>query len=147
MHLATLISISLALTTTAAGAAMYKWTDVDGSTRYGQYPPAGVQAESVHVSPQPASRPQTAPSPQQRLKELEQQQQKQTEKAAEAAAEKQKAETKRKNCEIAKNNLAGLQMGGHRLTRLPDGSYTRLSEEERLNRVAEAEKHIKEFCP
>jgi len=146
MRLATIISIILALTTTAAGAAMYKWTDADGGTQYGQYPPAGVPAERVKVSPQPASQPETAPSPQQRLKELEQQQQKQTEKEAEAAAEKEAAETIKKNCEIAKNNLAGLQMGGHRLTRLADGSYTRLSEEERLSWVAEAEKHIKEYC-
>ena len=146
MRLATLISIILALTATAASAAMYKWTDADGSTQYGQYPPAGVQAEHVKASPQPASQPQPAPSPQQRLKELEQQQQKQSEKETKAAAEKQRAETIKKNCEIAKNNLAGLQMGGHRLTRLPDGSYTRLSEEERLSRVAEAEKHIKEYC-
>jgi len=146
MRLTTLISIILALTTSTAAAAMYKWTDADGSTQYGQYPPAGVQAERVKTSPQPASQPQPAPSPQQRLKELEQQQQKQSEKEIEAAAEKQKAETIKKNCEIAKNNLAGLQMGGHRLTRLPDGSYTRLSEEERLSRVADAEKHIKEYC-
>ena len=146
MRLTTLITIILALTTSTAGAAMFKWTDADGSTQYGQYPPAGVQAEPVKVSPQPASQPQPASSPQQRLKELEQQQQKQSEKDTEAAAEKQRAETIKKNCEIAKNNLAGLQMGGHRLTRLPDGSYTRLSEEERLSRVADAEKHIKEYC-
>jgi hypothetical protein len=146
MRLATIVFTFLALTNTAAGAAMYKWTDADGSTQYGQYPPAGVQAERVHVSSQPASQPQPAPSPQQRLKELEQQQEKQTEKEAEATAEKQKAETIKKNCEIAKNNLAGLQMGGHRLTRLSDGSYTRLSEEERLSRIAEAEKHIEEYC-
>jgi len=146
MRLATLFSIILALTTTAVGAAMYKWTDADGSTQYGQYPPAGVQAEHIKAAPQPASPAQVGASPQQRLKELEQQQQKQTEKEAEAATAKQEAETKRKNCEIAKKNLAGLQVGGHRLTRLPDGSYTRLSEEQRLSRVAEAEKNIKEYC-
>jgi hypothetical protein len=146
MRLATIISIILALTTSAAAAAMYKWIDADGNTQYGQYPPAGVQAEHIRANPQPASQPQATPSPQQRLKELEQQQEKQTEKEAEATAEKQKAETIKKNCEIAKNNLAGLQMGGHRLTRLSDGSYTRLSEEERLSRIAEAEKHIEEYC-
>jgi hypothetical protein len=146
MRLATTVSIILTLTTTTAAAAMYKWIDADGSTQYGQYPPAGVQAERVHVSPPPASQPQAAPSPQQRLKELERHQQEQADKEAEAAAEKQKAATLKQNCEIEKKNLAGLQMGGHRLTRLPDGSYTRLSEEERLERVAEAEKNIKEYC-
>ena len=36
MRLATIISIILALTTTAAaGATMYKWTDADGGTQYG----------------------------------------------------------------------------------------------------------------
>jgi hypothetical protein len=146
MRLATIISIILALTTSAATAAMYKWTDADGNTQYGQYPPAGVQATRIRADPQPASQPQAMPSPQQRLKELEQQQEKRNEKEAEAAAEKQKAETIKKNCEIAKKNLAGLQMGGHRLTRLSDGSYTRLNEEERQSRIAEAEKHIEEYC-
>jgi hypothetical protein len=146
MRLATILSIILTLITNAASAAMYKWTDADGNTQYGQYPPAGVEAKRIKVSPQPASQPQAAPSPQQRLKQLEEQQQKQTAKEAEAAAEKQKAETTKKNCETAKNNLAGLQMGGHRLTRLPDGSYTRLSEEERLSRIADTEKNIKKYC-
>jgi hypothetical protein len=146
MPLATLIAIILALTTTAAGAAMYKWTDADGSTQYGQYPPADVQAERIKAAPQPASPPPAASSPQQRLKALEEQQQKQTEKEAEAATAKQEAETIKKNCEIAKKNLAGLQLGGHRLTRLPDGSYTRLNEEERQSRIAEAEKNIKQYC-
>ena len=78
MRLATKIAIILALTTTTVSAAMFKWTDADGSTQYGQNPPAGVPAERVHVSPQPASQAKPAPSPQQRLKELEQQQKKQS---------------------------------------------------------------------
>ena len=80
MRLATIVSIIMTLSSTTAGAAMYKWIDADGSTQYGQYPPAGVQAERIHVSPPPASQPQAVPSPQQRLKELEKQQQKQAEK-------------------------------------------------------------------
>ncbi len=146
MRLATFAATILALTTTAADAAMYKWTNADGSTQYGQHPPAGVTAERIQVRSQPASQAQPALSPQERLKELEEQQQKQRELEAEAASEKQKAETEKKNCEIARKNLAGLQMGGHRLTRMPDGSYTRLTEEERQSRIADAEKHIKEYC-
>lgn len=146
MRLSTLFPIILTLTTNAAAAAMYKWTDADGSTQYGQHPPAGVAAEPIKISPQPASSAQPAASPQQRLKELEEQQQIQSEKESKAAAEKQRAETRKKNCEIAKSNLAGLQLGGHRLTRLSDGSYTRLTEEERQSRIADAEKHIKEYC-
>ena len=40
MRLATIVSIILTLISTTAGAAMYKWIDADGSTQYGQYPPA-----------------------------------------------------------------------------------------------------------
>ena len=146
MRLAIIVATFLTLTATAAGAAMYKWTDANGSTQYGQHPPAGVTAERIQVRSQTPSQGQPTPSPQQRLKELEEQQQKQRELDAEAAAEKQKAETIKKNCEITRKNLAGLQMGGHRLTRLPDGSYTRLTEEQRQSRIAEAERHIKEYC-
>jgi hypothetical protein len=146
MRLSTVIPIILALTTTSAGAAMYKWTDADGNTQYGQYPPAGVQAERVKPAPQPASQGQPAPTPQQRLQQLEEQQQKEREEEAKVTAEKEKAEIAKKNCKIAKQNRANLQMGGHRLTRLSDGSYTRLTEEERLSRIAEAEKNIEKYC-
>jgi type IV secretory pathway VirB10-like protein len=146
MRLSTVIPIILALTTMSAGAAMYKWTDADGNTQYGQHPPAGVQAERVKPAPQPTSQGQPTLTPQQRLQQLEEQQQKEREAEAEAAAGQEKAEIAKKNCKIAKQNRANLQMGGHRLTRLSDGSYTRLTEEERLSRIAEAEKNIEKYC-
>ena len=127
MRLSTVIPIILALTITPAGAAMYKWTDADGNTQYGQHPPAGVQAERVKPAPQPASQGQPVLTPQQRLQQLEEQQQKESEDEAKAQAEKEKAEIAKKNCKTAKQNRANLQMGGHRLTRLSDGSYTRLT--------------------
>ena len=147
MRLPCVLAMILALTTTSVAAAMYKWTDADGNTQYGQHPPAGVQVERIKPSPQPTAQQQPALTPQQRLQQLEAQQQKQREQQAEAAAEEEKAEAIKQNCEIARKNLANLQMGGHRLTRLADGSYTRLTEEERLSRIAEAEKNIEKYCP
>ncbi len=146
MRLATIFPVILALTATPSSAGMYKWTDADGNTQYGQHPPAGVQAEQIKPGPPPGSQPQPRLSPQERLKALEAEQQKQQQKEVEAATEQQKLETNRKRCEIARTNLANLKMGGHRLTRLPDGTYTRFSEEERLRRVREAEQQIKDYC-
>ena len=37
-------------------------------------------------------------------------------------------------------------MGGHRLTRMSDGSYKRLTEEEKQAMKQKNEKAVKEFC-
>ena len=46
----TLLALGLTLAATAAQAAMYKWTDASGNVQYGQFPPAGVQAERISSS-------------------------------------------------------------------------------------------------
>ena len=140
------IPLILALITAPAGAAMFKWTDADGNVQYGEHPPGGVQAESIKPAAKPASAPAAAKSPQQQLKELEAQKVKADEKAAEAQAEKQRAEQRKKNCEIARQNLEQLNLGGHRLTRMADGSYKRLDEEQTQAMVRKNEAAVKQFC-
>jgi len=146
MRLGTFIPLILALATAPAGAVMFKWIDANGNTQYGQYPPAGVQAERIKTAPKPASAPSAQKSPQQQLKELEEQNKKAGEKAAEAEAGKQHAEMKKKNCEIARQNLEQLNLGGHRLTRMPDGSYQRFTEEEKQAMIQKNKEAVKEFC-
>ena len=140
-----ILTIILALAVTPVGAAMFKWTDANGNVQYGAFPPAGVEAERIKGSPQPRSQPQST-TPQQRLKDLEQRQKEEGEQAAEAAANQQREEAKKKNCEIAKKNLANLQRGGHRRVRLPDGTVTYLEDEDRQQRIEENKKRVREFC-
>jgi hypothetical protein len=47
--------LALALVTAPAVAALYKWTDENGRTVYGDTPPAGVKAEKVNAVAPPAN--------------------------------------------------------------------------------------------
>lgn len=141
-----LIPIILALATTPVSAAMFKWTDANGNVQYGEFPPAGVQAERIKGSPQPRSQPRDTSSPQQRLKEMERQQRQQDAQTDQAEADRQREEARQENCRIAKKNLATLQAGGNRRIRLPDGTVTYLDDEQRRQRIEENQKRVKEFC-
>ena len=143
----TLLALGLTLAVTTAQAAMYKWTDANGNVQYGQFPPTGVQAERISSSGTSHKvEPGDSRSPQQRLQELEEQQNKQSEQVAEAQAEQQRAEARRHNCDIARKNLAVLQEGGHHRVRLPDGTVTYLSDEQKQERIAQANQQIKANC-
>jgi len=143
----TLLALCLTLAATAAQAAMYKWTDASGNVQYGQFPPAGVQAERISSSGTSHKvDPQGSRSPQQRLQELQEQQKQQSEQAAETQAGQQRAEARRRNCDTARKNLAVLQEGGHHRVRLPDGTVSYLSDEEKQQRIAQANQQIKDNC-
>ena len=54
LRLATAIGLAAALFGGAGHAAMYKWTDENGRTVYGDTPPAGVKAERMVTTVAPA---------------------------------------------------------------------------------------------
>ncbi len=147
MRSGTLLALALTLAAASANAEMYKWTDPDGKTQYGQFPPPGVQVERIAPSGTTHKvEPQDTGSPQQRLQELEEQQKKQGEQAAEAAAAQQRQHVRQQNCEIARNNLAVLKEGGHNRVRLPDGTVSYLTDEQKQQRIDEASQQIKDNC-
>jgi hypothetical protein len=147
MRSGTLLALALTLATASASAAMYKWTDQNGNVQYGQFPPSGVQAERISASGTTHKvDPQDSKSPQQRLQELEEQQKQQGEQEAEAAAKQQLAAQRQNNCELARKNLAVLQEEGHHRVRLPDGTVTYLTDEQKQQRVDQANQQIKDNC-
>ena len=139
----TLLLASLAL---PASAAMYKWSDANGETQYGQFPPAGVNATPIKADPQPkASAPARKPL-QEQVEEMDEQLKQQETAKEEAAAETKNAEIRKQNCENARKNITQLGYGGHRLAKMPDGSYERFSEEKKQEMIKKNEDAIKEFC-
>lgn len=147
MRALTVFSLALLALSTSAGAAMFKWKDADGNVQYGQYPPAGSNAEPVKVKPAPRSAPATpATTPQERLEALEKNKQEARDKQAEAEREKTNTEIRKRNCENARRNLATLERGGNRRTLMPDGSYGRLDDAARQARLEENRKAAEEFC-
>lgn len=147
MRAGTLLAMTLILAAAGANAAMYKWTDQNGNVQYGQFPPTGVEAERISASGTTRKvEPQDSKSPQQRLEELEEQKKQEGEQEAETAATQQLAAQRRNNCELARKNLAVLQEEGHHRVRLPDGTVTYLTDEQRQQRVDQANQQIKDNC-
>ena len=157
MRHTTVFSILLLVAMSPANAAMFKWTDANGNVQYGEHPPAGAGAEHIKATPEPASTPAApvpprpsrtaaAPSLQQQVDALDKRLATEAEKKAETEQKKLDAENRKINCTNAKNNLEQLRMGGHRLTRMPDGSYERLEEKQQQALISKNEKAVKEFC-
>lgn len=138
-----LLCVTAALPTLASGQ-IFKWVDAAGSTHYTQLPPPeGITATKVRRAPAAADNSATATSQQQPV-EAKDTAAGQTMSEAEVAAEN--ARIAKENCAIAKKNLAELQQGGIKRYRTSDGKVIRLTEEDRQQRIAEANSQIKEFC-
>jgi len=135
----------MALLALPASAAMYKWNDANGETRYGQFPPAGVNATRIKADADPKSAPARKPLEEQ-VKELDKQMEQQKAAKEEAAAKTQNAAIRKQNCENARSNVNQLHYGGHRLAEMPDGSYERLTEEQKQEMIKKNQDAIKEFC-
>lgn len=139
------ITLLMALLALPASAAMYKWSDANGETQYGQFPPAGVNATRIKSDPEPKSAPARKPLEEQ-VKELDKQLGQQKAAKQEAAEKEQNAEIRKQNCENARKNLTGLELGGNRLVHMPDGSYQRLTREKKQEMVKKNQDAVKEFC-
>ncbi len=145
MRAANLFSVLFLLASASAGADMYKWTGADGTPQFGQYPPAGVQAERLKPAPAPRST-SAPPSAQEQLKVLNQRLEAQNEEKAKAQAQREEAERRQINCENARNNLQRLSSGGNRMVQMPDGSYQRLDQDLKQKQLETNRKAVKTFC-
>lgn len=145
MRLTLTITLLAAVLAFPASAGMYKWKDADGKTRYGQFPPAGVSATPMKAKPAPHSATTRKPL-QDQVKALDKQLEERETTKTEAAAKKQNAAIRKQNCENARNNITQLGYGGNRLVHMPDGSYARLSEKEKQEKIKKNKDAIKKFC-
>ncbi len=142
----TLIGSILLLAMAGAQAAMYKWKDAHGNTQFGQFPPAGVEAERMKAPRTPAPSNQSGSSLQDRVKALEEKQGQDREKAQMEKEEKERAAQLKQNCDNARKTVQLLERGGNRRYRMPDGTVKRLDEKETRRRIDESKKYLKENC-
>ena len=130
-----------------AQAEVYRWVDENGGVHFSQRPPqqGDYQEQKLRVAP-PAD-PEAARARVDKLierqKNAEEAKRQHQKEAAEAA---KKREIQQQNCNKARQHLDGLLARPRVLMRNPDGTMTRLSEEERQARIAETRKRIEEFC-
>lgn len=126
----------LAATAINAGeAGHYRWTDKNGTVKYADRPPEGIESEFIKFSSTKHSAP-----PATSTEEGGDQQVASGPQRLEALPEKDPA-----LCKQAQNNLKALQAARIRITE-PDGSKRVLNEEEKEEQRENARKFIKVHC-
>ncbi|MBZ2170091.1 DUF4124 domain-containing protein [Marinobacter sp. F4216] len=87
-------------------ASVYKWTDENGVTHFGDRQPTGKSAERVNVrAGVPASAASQKASPQERLADMEKEKEKENLTARERAEMEAREKQRAANCETARSNL------------------------------------------
>lgn len=113
-----------------SGASVYKWTDANGVTHFGDRQPTGQSAEQVSVragtSRNPSGQRQSA---QEQLEALESEQAAQQQRQKESAVEEARRKQREANCSTARANL-GIIESNARIRVDEDGESRYLSPEE-----------------
>lgn len=142
------LGLAALLCVSAAHGEIYRWVDADGLVHYSQSPPpVGVTGEAMRGAPKPAVDPDAAQKAlQERVGKIDEQKQKTGEAKDLEGKVKEEIEKRKKNCEVARNNLQTLETLGGKKIQDSQGNVIRLSEEERLQKITEANKQIKDWC-
>jgi hypothetical protein len=145
-----LICVLLAFTSTSRAVdrdVIYKWIDDTGEIHYTQMPPSNREYEVMNRAAAPADDPEKIRSDlKEQVESMDKQQEEKAEEVKDAEQWAKIQKLRRKNCEIAKKNLANLHQGGQKAFMTPDGEVVRLTDDERQRRIDEANKQIKENC-
>ena len=128
------------------GASVYKWTDEDGVTHFGDRQPSGTQSEKVNVRSGSASPSSTnRPSPTERVEALEEQEQEAAEQRREAAAEEARQKQREANCAAAQENLQ-VMANNARIRIEENGELRYLTPEEISEKREQFETIVAENC-
>jgi type IV secretory pathway VirB10-like protein len=140
----------------AAATTVYKWKDSNGQVHYSDQPPPTGQAETVTVknprrkpAPEPVmTEEETASTPAQTEQPpAMSDEQKAAKEAMKRQQEEQKKIIRKKNCGIAKRNLKTLK-STVRVRKLDPktGEYVRVSDQERLKKLKQYQRKVREYC-
>ncbi len=147
-NLITLITVFLlCLSPLVFASKIYKWTDSEGNTHYGERPPS-QQATQIKVPKGPARTSTLRPVNQQdatnKLLDAfakERKDKKETANKAEA-----KKERRDKNCSAAKRRVISLKLGGRQYEITDQGERSFLSDADIQTRLVEAQKTADKWC-
>jgi hypothetical protein len=139
--LATLLALTPAL---GIAQSVYKWTDENGVTHFGDRQPAGKQSERVSIK---TGRPSgdSRQSPRERLDEMEEQQRQARQRADESAAERARRKQREAACETARSNLKIIERNS-RIRVEENGEQRFLSPEEISQKKQEFRTMVDENC-
>lgn len=126
----------------AMSASVYKWTDENGITHFGDRQPVGAKSETVNVRSGTLSGTATnRPSPQKQLDELQEQRQEEVDQEKETAVEAARRKQRVANCESAQANLKVIDSNA-RIRIEENGEMRYLSPEE----IAEQREKLEEIA-
>ena len=144
--------IALIAITLPAAADIYKWVDEKGEVHYSDQPPASGGKVERHVEesrpaqPSPDATPAEASNSEDEEMQFRARQAERDRADAEAQMRLEEAETKRRNCEQARNNLTGLQAHS-RVTKFgPNGEIEYLTDDEIESAIVEAQSAVNSWC-
>ncbi len=142
------LTFMLSLFATAAFAEIYKWVDENGQTHYSQQAPRDIAATVIKTPPPPVIDPDIA---QQQVDELIQQQgsedQMRLDQQNHQKIAAEKLANQEKNCKIAQQQLQQYQNNPGRRIMDADGNVTRLTEEDRQQKIQESQENVTKYCP
>lgn len=95
----------------AMAQSVYKWTDENGVTHFGDRKPTGKQSESVSIRTGKQSVVDTA-SPQEKVQQITDRDTESAQSEKASAVEQAKQKQRAANCETARSNLAMIKSGG-----------------------------------
>ena len=155
-HLLTMLACGCLLVVPALGET-YKWTDAEGKVHYSDQPPPPNVKQPIKVKPRaptaPTAVPEAAGTPVAAPKSVAEQDaefnRRRVEAAEREAAEKKaanEAAEKKKNCEQARIQLAGLQNGGRMTSFDEKGERTYLSDADVAQEIVRAQKAADSWC-
>lgn len=138
--------LALLLPTFAQAQSVYRWTDEDGVTHFGDREPTGRQSDRVSVrTGRLSGTPAERATPQEQLRALDEQRNENTRRANETAVEEARRKQREANCATARSNLQVLS--SHARVRIEEGGEQRyLTPEEIETQRARFEQAVEENC-
>lgn len=129
----------------ALSESVYKWTDENGVVHFGDRQPTGQRAETVNVRTGGHHSAGERPSPQERVRDLEQREQEAEESQRQSAENEARDKQRLANCETARKNL-GMLRTGQRVQIVEDGERRYLTPEEIQQQIQESQDIIDVSC-
>lgn len=146
----TALALLLMLFTLTVHAAIYKWVDGKGQVHYSGEPAANHASKQIELQPLVTTKPGIS---KQELDKEAAKQRKAEEKRKQQEALQPKlvkptipASEKRRLCQQAKSDIAGIESRGRMREINAKGDYVYLSEQQRQQRLSAARKRQREYC-
>jgi hypothetical protein len=136
--------LALALAALPATAALYKWTDENGRTVYGDTPPAGVKVEKVTTATPPAD-PNAVRDMAAKDAEFKARQKARAEQDAKAEKTQADAKAKLERCAQLRGNIQTMRSSAAVYKFNEKGEKVYFEDAERQKNIADSEKQLRDL--